>query len=136
YVGDVGTACIAKLATQYLGYTYFVAATEALLMASKAGVNIRTLSDIIPLSAGRGNIGSFQNSVFKGNFEGQGTLDIIVKDMNLACEVAKKFQSPAFTGTIAKDIFERAQAQGWGDRPFHVAVKVLEQMAGTVLRDK
>src|SRR5438874_1906674 len=83
------------LATQYLGYTYFVAATEAFLMASKAGVDIKTLAEIIPVSAGRGNIGSFTNSVFKRNFDGQGSLDIIVKDMHLACEIAHKVQSPA-----------------------------------------
>ena len=135
YVGDTGTACIAKLATQYLGYTYFVAATEALLLAAKAGVNPRILIDIIPVSAGRGNIGSFANSIFKGNFEGQGSLDIIVKDMHLACEIAQQFQSPAFTGVVAKDIFERAQALGWGDRPFYAAVQILEQMAGKQLRD-
>ena len=134
YVGDVGSGCIAKLATQYLGYTYFIAATEAFLMAAKAGVNIQTLAEIIPVSAGRGQIGSFTNAVFKRNFEGQGTLDIIVKDMTLACEVAHKAQSPAFTGAISKDIFERAQALGWGNKPFYNAVQVLEQMAGIQLQ--
>lgn len=136
YVGEAGTACVAKLATQYLGYTYFIAAAEALLMAGKAGVNIKILADIIPLSAGRGNIGSFTNSVFKGNFEGAGSLDIIVKDMTLACEIAHEFESPAFTGVLAKDIFERAKSRGWGDKPFYAAVQVLEQMADFKLRDK
>ncbi len=103
-------------------------------MVATAGVNLRTLAEINPVSAGRANIGSFTNSVFKRNFEGQGSLDIIVKDMTLACEIAHEVQSPAFTGAMAKDIFERAQAQGWGDRPFYAAVQVLEQMAGTELK--
>ncbi|MSQ32750.1 MAG: NAD(P)-dependent oxidoreductase [Dehalococcoidia bacterium] len=136
YVGDAGTACIAKLATQYLGYTYFVAAAEALLLAGKAGVNIKTLAEIIPFTAGRGNLGSFPNSIFKGNFEGTASLDIIVKDMTLACEIAHEFASPAFTGVLAKDIFERAKSKGWGDKPFYAAVQILEQMADFKLREK
>lgn len=134
YVGDAGKACIAKLATQYLGYTYFVAATEAFLMASKAGIDVQTLAEIIPVSAGKGNLGFFTN-VFKRNFEGSGGgVDIIQKDLSLACEIAQSMRSPAFTGLIAKDIFERAQAEGWGDRPLHIAVQVLERMAGHELK--
>lgn len=136
YVGEAGTACVAKLATQYLGYTYFIAATEAFLMAGKAGVNIRTLAEIIPLSAGRGNIGSFTSSVFKGDFDGTASLDIIVKDLTLACEIAHEFESPAFTGILAKDIFERGKSKGWGDKPFYAAVQILEQMADFKLREK
>src|SRR6516162_4514143 len=39
YVGEAGAGCIAKLVTQYLGYTNFIASLEGLLIGAKAGVD-------------------------------------------------------------------------------------------------
>ncbi len=52
YVGAAGAGCIAKLVTQYLGYTNFVAALEGLLIGAKAGVDPGILAQIVPFSAG------------------------------------------------------------------------------------
>ena len=52
YVGEAGAGCIAKLVTQYLGYTNFVAALEGLLIGAKAGVDPGILAQIVPFSAG------------------------------------------------------------------------------------
>jgi hypothetical protein len=37
-------------------------------------------------------------------------------------------------GLIADDVMKRAQAQGWGQRGFPIAARVLEAMAGVELR--
>jgi 2-hydroxy-3-oxopropionate reductase len=37
YVGETGAGCTAKLVSQYLGYSNFIAAVEGLLIAAKAG---------------------------------------------------------------------------------------------------
>jgi 3-hydroxyisobutyrate dehydrogenase-like beta-hydroxyacid dehydrogenase len=72
--------------------------------------------------------------VFSGEFTSGGTLDIVAKDLHLACQLAREVQSPSPTGAIADDVFQRAQAQGWGQRGFPMAARVLEQMAGVELR--
>src|SRR3954469_1793514 len=53
HVGPSGAGCAAKLVTQYLGYTGFIAAIEGMLMAAKAGIDLDTLSRIVPVSAGQ-----------------------------------------------------------------------------------
>ena len=135
HVGGTGTGCIAKLVTQYLGYTHFVTAIEGLLIGAKAGLDIQTLARIVPVSAGASRVfDNIPRSVFSGEFTAGGTLDIVAKDLHLACQLAREVQAPAPTGAVADDVFQRAQAQGWGQRGFPMAARVLEQMAGIELR--
>ena len=52
HVGEAGAGCTAKLVTQDLGYTNFVAALEGMLIGAKAGIDLAQLACIVPLSAG------------------------------------------------------------------------------------
>jgi len=135
HVGDTGAGCIAKLVTQYLGYSNFVTALEGLLIGAKAGIDLQILAQIVPVSAGASR--TFDNiprSVLSGTFTAGGTLDIVAKDLHLACELAREVGAPAHIGLIADDVLKRAQAQGWGQRGFPIAARVLEAMAGVELR--
>jgi 3-hydroxyisobutyrate dehydrogenase-like beta-hydroxyacid dehydrogenase len=135
HVGETGTGCIAKLVTQYLGYANFVTAVEGLLIGAKAGIDLNVLAQIVPVSAGASR--TFDNiprAVFSGEFTSGGTLDIVAKDLHLACDLAREVGAPSHIGLIADDVLKRAQAQGWGQRGFPIAARVLEAMAGVELR--
>jgi 3-hydroxyisobutyrate dehydrogenase-like beta-hydroxyacid dehydrogenase len=135
HVGPSGAGCIAKLVTQYLGYTNFVAALEGLLIGAKAGIDPGILAEIVPFSAGASR--TFDNiprAVLSGTFTAGGTLDIVAKDLQLACELARAVAAPASLGLFAHDVLSRAQAQGWGQQGFPVAARILETMAGQELR--
>jgi 3-hydroxyisobutyrate dehydrogenase-like beta-hydroxyacid dehydrogenase len=135
YVGGAGAGCTAKLVTQYLGYTNFIAALEGMLIGAKAGIDLGVLAQIVPLSAGSSR--TFDNiprSVLPGSFTAGGTLDIVAKDLDLACGLAREVGAPAHLGLLAHDVLHRAQAQGWGQEGFPVAARILEAMAGAELR--
>lgn len=135
HVGETGSGCIAKLVTQYLGYANFITALEGLLIGAKAGIDLRVLAQIVPVSAGASR--TFDNiprSVLSGAFTSGGTLDIVAKDVHLACELAREVGAPAHMGLLADDVYARAQAQGWGQQGFPIAVRILEAMAGMELR--
>jgi 3-hydroxyisobutyrate dehydrogenase-like beta-hydroxyacid dehydrogenase len=135
YVGEAGAGCIAKLVTQYLGYTNFIAALEGMLIGKKAGIDLAVLAQMVPVSAGASR--TFDNiprSVFDGSYRSGGTLDIVAKDMYLACELARAVAAPAHLGLLAHDVFHRAQALGWGQEGFPSAARILEMMAGVELR--
>ena len=135
HVGEAGAGCVAKLVTQYLGYTNFVAALEGLLIGAKAGIDLAQLARIVPLSAGASR--TFDNiprSVLTGTFAAGGTLDIVAKDLALACVLAREVAAPAQLGLLAHDVLHRAQALGWGQQGFPIAAKILEAMAAVELR--
>jgi 3-hydroxyisobutyrate dehydrogenase len=135
YVGPQGAGCAAKLVTQYLGYTGFIAALEGMLIARKAGIDLRVLAEIVPKSAGQSRtFANIPRGVFNRSFTAGGTLDIVAKDMDLAVALARDVGAPATLGALASDTFKRAQAQGWGGEGFPVVARVLEAMAGLELK--
>jgi 3-hydroxyisobutyrate dehydrogenase-like beta-hydroxyacid dehydrogenase len=134
-VGPSGAGATAKLVTQYLGYTNFIASIEGMLIAARAGIDLATLARIVPVSAGQSRtFANISRGVFPRTFAAGGTLDIVAKDMALACQLARDVAAPAVLGTLASDIYARAQASGWGQEGFPIVARVLEAMAGTEIR--
>lgn len=137
YVGETASGCTAKLVTQYLRNSYFHAAIEGMLIGAKAGLDMNVLANLIPISAGQaGVVDRSLRVLLDGSFQSGGTLDIVAKDMDLACQLASDVEAPAPIGAIVDDALKRAQAQGWGKDGFPVVAKILEHMAGADLRSE
>ena len=135
YVGPAGAGCVAKLATQYMGYTNLIAAIEGMLMARMGGVDPAVLAEIVPVSAGASRaFNAIPNSILNRSFAAGGTLDIVAKDMALACALAERLGAPAATGSAADGLYRQAQAEGWGGEGYPVVARVLEALTGTELR--
>lgn len=135
HVGPNGAGCTAKLVTQYLGYTNFITALEGLLVAAKAGIDLGILAKIVPVSAGQSRtFDTSARSVLSRAFASNGSLDIIVKDLGLAVNLAREVGAPATLGALAYDSYKRAQAQGQGGEGYPSVAKILEAMAGVELR--
>ena len=135
HMGESGTGSATKLVTQYLGYSNFITALEGLLIGVKAGVDIGLLAQVVPVSAGASRVfDNIPRAVLTGEFTSGGSLDIVAKDLRLACELAREVQAPARSGIIADDAFHRAQVLGWGQDGYPKVAKILEEMAGAELR--
>ncbi|MDE2788057.1 MAG: NAD(P)-dependent oxidoreductase [Chloroflexota bacterium] len=135
YVGPAGAGCVAKLATQYMGYTNLIAAIEGMLIARRGGVDPAVLAEIVPVSAGASRaFNAIPNSILDRSFAAGGTLDIVAKDVALACALAERLEAPAGTGSVADALYKQAQAQGWGDEGYPIVARILEATAGVELR--
>ena len=135
YVGGTASGCTAKLVTQYLGYSNFIAGIEGMLIGAKAGLDMDILARLIPISASAsGVMERSMGVVLDGTFASNGTLDIVAKDLHLACQLARDVQAPSRIGDIVDDVLQRAQAQGWGQEGYPIVAKVLEQMANSDVR--
>ena len=134
YVGPAGAGCVAKLATQYMGYTNLIAAIEGMLIARMGGVDPAVLAEIVPVSAGSSRaFNAIPNSILNRSFEAGGTLDIVAKDVALACALAERLGAPAGIGSVADALYKQAQAEGWGDEGYPIVARVLEALAGVDL---
>ena len=123
--------------TQYLGYTGFIAAIEGMLVAAKAGIDLDVLAKIVPVSAGASRtFANIPRGVLSGSFAAGGTLDIVAKDIELACALADELGAPAALGHAACEVYRQAQSQGWGGEGFPVVARVLEHRAGSELRGR
>ena len=135
YVGPAGAGCVAKLATQYMGYTNLIAAIEGMLIARLGGVDPAVLAEIVPVSAGASRaFNAIPNSILNRSFAAGGTLDIVAKDVALACELAERVGAPAGTGSVADALYKQAQAWGLGDEGYPIVARALEALCGVELR--
>ena len=134
YVGPTGAGCTAKLATQYMGYTNLIAAIEGMLIARLGGVDPAVLAEIVPVSAGASRaFNAIPASILPRSFEAGGTLDIVAKDVALACLLADRLDAPAGTGLVADALYRQAQEAGWGGQGYPTVARILEALAGVEL---
>ena len=134
YVGEAGAGCAAKLATQYMGYTNLIAAIEGMLIGKAAGIDPSVLAEIVPVSAGASRaFNAIPNAILDGSYQAGGTLDIVAKDVALACALAQRLHAPAATGEQANALYKAAQELGWGSAGYPVIARLLEELAGQKL---
>jgi len=137
HLGDVGTGCMAKLITQYVGYCNLITAAEGMLTGAKAGLDLGTLYKIMPVSAGSFRaFEPFFKMILQRDFgtEETGGVDMIAKDLMLGNELAEAVGAPHRMGEWAYAQYKKAQEEGLGGYALWAAVKPLEEMAGAEIK--
>lgn len=130
YVGGPGSGQIFKLLNNMLVGINLAAVGEALVLASKAGVDLKLLYEVIKASAG--NSWAFENkalNMLEGRFEPGFRVWLQHKDLGLALNMASEnsIATPLLALTYA--MFESAKALGLENMDHSAVVKVFEAMS-------
>jgi len=136
YMGDVGRGEVAKVVNNLLSAVSIVATAEALLLASKSGVNLKQMYSVIMASTGRS--WGFEHRALRmidRDFDTRGALKLLLKDTGIAMDVANALSLPMPLTSVVRQIFQIAVNQGLGDDDISTVVKVMEQAAGFSLTD-
>lgn len=135
HLGPVGAGATTKLINQMMGAICSVGAVEGLVMAAKAGLDLRQVVDVISNSSGasRSFVGSAPN-ILAGNFEPGFTIDLMHKDVSLAVQLARQLAVRTVGGAVAEQVIQEARGAGLGDRATFALVQPLEQNAGVQVR--
>ena len=129
-VGDVGAGQICKVCNQIIVALNIEAVAEALLLASKAGVD--------PGKVRTALMGGFASSrvlevhgerMVKRTFEPGFRIELHQKDLNLALSSARALKMSLPNTATAQELFSACQAQGGGKWDHSAMVKALEALA-------
>jgi 3-hydroxyisobutyrate dehydrogenase-like beta-hydroxyacid dehydrogenase len=127
HLGAVGAGTTMKLATSLMAFSGAVAAFEAMSLALKAGIDVRTASDVIKL-AGPSNY--FLDRAIDGiNTRGKPTefaLRLAAKDAGLINEIGAATGVPTAAAKAVLDFLSDAVARGFGDNDWSDLVLVAE----------
>jgi 3-hydroxyisobutyrate dehydrogenase len=135
YCGGIGTGSICKLANNLIGLSTGVIISEAFGMAMKAGVDARTLYDVITASSGdSAALRGWGTSILKGNFEPGFMVDLAAKDVGLATQLGRSLGLPMEAANIAQQRFIEAQRRGWGRDATPAIARIQEERAGVEFR--
>ncbi|KAK2055340.1 hypothetical protein LY76DRAFT_596144 [Colletotrichum caudatum] len=113
--GGPGAGSKIKMVNQLLVGTHIAAASEAMGLAAKAGLNTREVYNIITNAAG--NSWAFENRVphmLDGDWTPLSALSIFVKDMGIVVSTARTLQFPAPLASVAEQLYISGAAQGYG----------------------
>lgn len=136
HLGDVGAGSAVKMINNYLLGCHMAATAEALILAAKVGVDLKTIHDVVKDSSGRSFIieKKLPGFIMKRHFDGGFQIDLAYKDMGLAAESAREIGMPIPMGATAMQAFETARAKGLGCEDITALVKVWEELMGVELR--
>jgi 3-hydroxyisobutyrate dehydrogenase len=135
YVGQLGQASVIKVITNMLAFIHLVADGEALMLAKRGGLDLKTAWDVIKASSGNSFVHQTEGQVIlNGSYNINFTMDLARKDLYFAHQMGREFGVPLELGGLTEQIFARARALYGGDAQSPMVVKMLEDAVGTDLR--
>ena len=127
FTGELGTASILKVITNYLASVHLAALGEAWTVAKKSKLNLNKVYKGIAASSGNSFVHETESQVIlNGSYNINFTMDLVKKDMKLFNDLSKKLKTPLEISPFILNIFNKAQKQ-YGSRAWSsMVVKRLE----------
>ena len=131
HTGGLGSASILKVVTNYLATANLASLCEALMTAKQAGMDLGTTYEAIRISSGNSFVHETESQVIlNGSRNINFTMDLVLKDLNLFCDVAERGRVPLELAPVLKFAFEDAAAR-YGAREWSPdVVRRLEDKCG------
>ena len=127
HTGELGSASILKVITNYLASVHLAALGEAWLIARKSNLNLNKTFKGIAASSGNSFVHETESQVIlNGSYNINFTMDLVKKDMSLFDQLSKKFKTPLEISPFILNIFKDAEKK-YGSRSWSsMVVKRLE----------
>ena len=137
HVGELGTASILKVITNYLASVHLAALGEAWTIAKKYNLNLKKTYDGIKISSGNSFVHETESQVIlNGSYNINFTMDLVEKDMSLFDKLSKDLNLDLEIAPFILDIFKDAKAK-FGSRAWSsMVVKRLEDKYDINFREK
>jgi 3-hydroxyisobutyrate dehydrogenase-like beta-hydroxyacid dehydrogenase len=131
YVGDVGMASLAKLATNLLVGINTAALAEALVLGAKGGLAPGVLVEILKESAGASKMLDVRGPLMVSRrFDAQMKIDLFLKDFKLMLEEGLRLGVPLPLTSVAQQLITTTATAGRGEEDLAAIVTTLELLAG------
>ena len=135
HTGPLGSASVLKVVTNYLATANLVSVAEALTTAAAAGMDLNTTYEAIRISSGNSFVHETEGQVIlNGSRDISFTMDLVVKDIGLFDEVARRHDIPLEVSPLLRQIFEDGQER-FGPREWSPnIIRRLEEPTGLDVR--
>ena len=129
HTGELGSASVLKVITNYLASVHLVALGEAWTVAKKSNLDLAKAYKGIAVSSGNSFVHETESQVIlNGSYNINFTMDLVLKDTGLFDELAKKLNAPLEISPKIVDIFKDGQKK-YGSRAWSsMIVKRMEDI--------
>ena len=135
HVGSLGRASDLKVITNMLAFVHLVACGEALMLAQRAGLDLRQAWEVTAASSGTSFVHETEGQVIlNGSYDIGFTLDLALKDLGFALGLAEESGVPLDLAARVREQFAEARQRYGGSAWSPMVVRLLEDAVGTELR--
>ena len=135
HMGPLGSGSVAKLVNNLIMYINFIAACEGMALGVKAGLDPRTLLDVIKPSMGHS---TFMERSMKLSLNGKPlhfVTDGAVKDLRLCVELGRELDVPLAAGPLVETLVTRYRDAGHGQEDTLQYIRDYMRKSGVDLAD-
>ena len=131
-----GQAQTMKLANNLLAAAALAVSSEAMVMGVKAGLNPKTMLDVINAGSGRNSAtqDKFPRAVLPGTFDFGFATGLSYKDVRLCVDEAEALGVPMIVGAAVREMLAVTNAMYGADSDFTSLCRVVESWAGVEVR--
>ena len=134
HTGELGSASILKVVTNYLATANLVTCCEALMVSKQAGMDLNVAFEALKISSGNSFVHETESQVIlNGSRDINFTMDLVRKDIGLFQQVADRAGVPLEVSPLLIDIFDDGISRYGGGEWSPNIVKRLEDACGTDL---
>ncbi len=135
HMGPLGSAAVIKVITNMLAFIHLVADGEALMLAKRGGLDLKTAWEAIAASSGTSFVHETEGQlVLNGSYDIAFTMDLALKDLGFAMGFGREFGVPLDLAGLTNQTFVKGKAAYGGAAQSTQIVKLLEDVLGTDLR--
>ena len=129
HTGELGSASVLKVITNYLASVHLVALGEAWTIAKKSNLDLAKTYKGIAISSGNSFVHETESQVIlNGSYNINFTMDLVLKDTGLFDKLAKKLSAPLEISPQIVEIFKDGQKK-YGSRAWSsMIVKRMEDL--------
>jgi 3-hydroxyisobutyrate dehydrogenase len=137
HTGELGSATVLKVITNYLASVHLVALGEAWTVAKKSNLDLAKTYKGIAVSSGNSFVHETESQVIlNGSYNINFTMDLVLKDTGLFDDLAKKLDTPLEISPKVVEIFKDGQKK-YGSRAWSsMIVKRMEDINNIEFRAK
>ncbi|OAN67419.1 NAD(P)-dependent oxidoreductase [Seohaeicola saemankumensis] len=135
HIGPLGSAAVIKVITNMLAFIHLVADGEALMLAKRAGLDLKTAWEAISASSGTSFVHETEGQlILNGSYDIAFSMDLALKDLGFAMGFGQEFGVPLDLAGQVQQTFVKGRAAYGGEAQSTQIVKLLEDVLGTDLR--
>lgn len=131
HVGAVGLGNTVKAINNMMSSVNALAMMEGLMLGLKAGLELKTMAEIVQASSGNSNaLARVERALIPRNFEPGFKVQLMNKDLETFNTIAKELHVPVSFSNVAQRYQQAALAEGLGEKDTTVIFTVIERLAG------
>ena len=133
--GEIGSGNVTKLANQIIVALNIAAMSEAMVLATKAGVNPENVYNAIRGGlAGSTVLDAKVPMILNGNFKPGFRIDLHIKDLMNALDTSSEIGAPLPLTSQVMEMLQVLKADGCGSEDHSAIVKYYEKLSGVTVR--